>query len=31
MSIVAAIVEFAFILVPILLFTWLNKDGSEET
>jgi len=24
-------VEFAFILVPILLFTWLNRDGSEET
>jgi len=30
MSIVAAIVEFAFILIPILLFTLLNNDGSEE-
>jgi len=31
MTIVAAIVEFAFILIPILLLTWLNSDGSEET
>jgi len=31
MTTVAAVVEFAFILVPILLFTWLNRDGSEET
>jgi hypothetical protein len=31
MSTVAGIVEFAFILIPVLLFTWLNTAGREES